>query len=230
MMQKFMKTAVSIKFLIFFMVMGCFSDPQNPNNLNPKSIAQMDILEATKSNNVEQVTSWIENKRNVNKQDTDGNTPLHYATYNQNLVIAKLLVEAGANVNTQNNNVDSPFLFAGAEGMTEFVKLYLSHGADFSVYNRYNGTALIPACEKGHVATVRLLANTPNFPINHINRLGWTALMETVILSDGSKNYQEIIKILLKAGADKNIPDKDGTTALEHAEQRNFKAIVNLLK
>ncbi len=225
-----MKGLVMVNCLLFFVVMGCFSDPQNPSNLNPKSIAQMDILEATKSNNVDQVSSWIASKRNVNKQDTDGNTPLHYATYNQNLVIAKILVEAGANVNTQNNIADSPFLFAGAEGMTEFVRLYLEHGADFSIYNRYNGTALIPACERGHVATAQLLANTPNFPINHVNRLGWTALMEAVVLSDGSKNHQEIIDILLKAGADKNIPDKEGITPLEHAEKRNFKAIVNLLK
>jgi hypothetical protein len=50
--------------------------------------------------------------------------------------------------------------------------------------NRYGGTALIPACHYGHVETVRLLLGTA-IDVDHVNNLGWTALLEAVILGDG---------------------------------------------
>jgi len=125
--------------------------------------------------------------------------------------------------------LDSPFLFAGANGQTELVKLFLKNGARFDVFNRYNGTALIPACERGHVETVKVLANTEGFPINHVNRLGWTALMEAVILGDGSLKYQQIVQILKDKEA-KDIADNDGITALEHAKSLGYKEIVKILE
>ncbi|MCH5685445.1 ankyrin repeat domain-containing protein [Niabella sp. W65] len=143
--------------------------------------------------------------------------------------MATLLTENGADVNLQDNIRDSPFLYAGASGQTELVKLFLTHGARFDVFNRYNGSALIPACERGHVETVRLLANTKNYPINHVNRLGWTGLMEAVVLGDGSEKYQQIVQILKDAGADITIPDSDGITPLQHAKSRGFTAIVKIL-
>lgn len=99
----------------------------------------------------------------------------------------------------------------------------------FSVYNRYGGTTLIPAAEKGHIETVKLLCKTPNFPINHVNRLGWTALMETVILSDGGKLHQDILKILIEHGADASIPDHDGVTPLDHAKVKRYTKMVEIL-
>lgn len=144
--------------------------------------------------------------------------------------MAALLVKNGADVNQQAENLDSPFLYAGATGQTEILKLFLANGARFDVFNRYNGSALIPACERGHVETVQLLANTKNYPIDHVNRLGWTALMEAVILGDGSENYQQIVQILKEAGAKMDIPDHDGITPLQHSRSRGFEEIVILLE
>lgn len=78
--------------------------------------------------------------------------------------------------------------------------------------------------------TVRVLAQTKNYPIDHVNRLGWTALMEAVVLGDGSKKYQEIIQILKDAGARLDIPDNDGVTPLQHAKRKGFTEIVALLQ
>ncbi len=190
----------------------------------------LDILSLVRKNDLQGVKKALESGADVNAADPSKRSLLLIATQNDHLEMAKLLVKHGANVNQQADNLDSPFLYAGASGKTELVKLFLDNGARFNVFNRYNGSALIPACERGHVETVRILANTKNYPIDHINRLGWTGLMEAVILGDGSKKYQQIVQILKDAGAKMDIPDFYGTTPLQHAKSKGFKEILNLLK
>ncbi|WP_439183786.1 ankyrin repeat domain-containing protein [Carboxylicivirga taeanensis] len=191
---------------------------------------ETDIIVFVQTNNIEGVADLLNKGANVNTSDNNQRSLLLIATQEGLTEMAALLVKHGADVNQQADNLDSPFLYAGASGQTELVQLFLDHGARFDIFNRYHGSALIPACERGHVETVRLLANTKNFPINHINRLGWTALMEAVILGDGSKKYQQIVQILKEAGAQLDIADNNGITPLQHAEVRGFKEITELLK
>lgn len=189
------------------------------------------IFNDIKANNHQAVLDLIKgNKALLEVRNSQGQTPLMYAVYKNNETLAKALIEAGANVNAQDNIQDSPFLYAGAEGQYEILKLALSHGAKFDIYNRYGGTALIPAAEKGHIKNVRLLANTPNFPIDHINNLGWTALVEAIVLSNGGPVHVDIVEVLLKAGANPNIPDSKGVSALTHAKQKGYTEIVKLLE
>ncbi|GAA4183777.1 ankyrin repeat domain-containing protein [Sphingobacterium ginsenosidimutans] len=197
---------------------------------NQDNIAPNDIIEAVSKGQISTVKTLLDNGANANQKGKDSKPLLLIATEKKDLAMAKLLIQYGANVNQQDNILDSPFLYAGASGYTELVKLYLDHGADFKIFNRYNGTALIPACERGHVETVRLLANTTGFPIDHINRLGWTALLEAIILGDGSQKYVDIVQILLDANSDKNIADNEGVTPLQHARKKGFNKIVTLLE
>lgn len=60
--------------------------------------------------------------------------------------------------------------------------------------------------------------------------MGWTALLEAVILGDGSKRYQQIVMILLDAGADASIADRQGVTALQHAERRGHREMARILR
>ena len=191
---------------------------------------QASIIKAVEQNHLQEVEKALKNGANVNVQNSEKQSLLLIATRKGNFEMAKLLVSYGANVNQQDDISDSPFLYAGASGKTALVKLFLDNGARFDVFNRYNGTALIPTCERGHVETAKLLANTKSFPIDHVNRLGWTALMEAVILGNGSKKYQEVVRILVNAGCNINIPDKNGVTPLQHAEAMGFKEIAAILK
>lgn len=104
----------------------------------------------------------------------------------------------------------------------------LSHGADLKSTNRYGGTALIPAAERGHVETVRILIEA-GVDVDHVNNLGWTALLEAIILGDGASPHQQIVDILLKAGANPSLADHGGLTPLEHARARGFGEIEHLL-
>lgn len=199
-------------------------------NTKTERMENQDILNSVKKNDIQGVSKALESGVDVNTADNNKRSLLLIATVNQQTGMARLLVKHGANVNHQADNLDSPFLYAGASGQTELVQLFLDHEARFDLFNRYNGTALIPACERGHVETVRLLANTKGFPVDHVNRLGWTALMEAILLGDGSKKYQQIVQILKDAGAKLDIPDHDGVMPLQHAQSKGFKEIVNILR
>lgn len=189
-----------------------------------------EIFQIVAQQNLPKMEIWLSKKPNLEIKNEKGETPLMAVTYLNQVQMASLLIDAGANVNAQDNMQNSPFLYAGAAGQLEILKHCLKSGADYKVFNRYNGTALIPACEKGHVAVVEELLKDKSYPIDHINRLGWTALLEAVILSDGGPKHVKIVQLLVDAGAKLSIKDKDGVTALEHARKRNFKEIINVLE
>ncbi|HUH35369.1 MAG TPA: ankyrin repeat domain-containing protein [Moheibacter sp.] len=214
--------------LLLVTATSCQSTPHSTQNT--EIMQDKEILKAVQNNDLQAVKSALQNGAKVNTTDQDQRSLLLIATMNKNIEMAKLLLAYQADVNQQAKNMDSPFLLAGAMGQTELLQLFLENGARFDVFNRYYGSALIPACERGHVATVRLLANTPDYPIDHVNRLGWTGLMEAVVLGDGSKKYQEIVQILKDAGAKMDIPDHDGITPLQHAERRGFREIAKIIR
>jgi uncharacterized protein len=126
---------------------------------------------------------------------------------------------------------DSAFLLAGARGHSAIVRAALgaTPPPDFKRVNRYGGTALIPACHHGHVETVRVLLTTA-IDVNHVNRLGWTALLEAILLGDGGPAHTEIVRLLLAHKADANLADAQGVSPLAHAEQRGQRAIAQALR
>jgi ankyrin repeat protein len=125
------------------------------------------------------------------------------------------LIGRGGSVNAKDSLQDSAFLYAGAEGYNEVLQLTAA-GADVASTNRYGGTALIPASEHGHMETVKILI-AADVPVNHVNNLGWTALQESILLNDGGPRQQEVVRLLLAAGADPDIRDPQGRTALQNA-------------
>ena len=125
---------------------------------------------------------------------------------------------------------DSPFLYVGAEGLLDVLKLLIDARADTRITNRFGGTALIPAAERGHVEVVNELLTRTDVKIDHVNNLGWTALLEAVILGDGGPRRTEVVRLLIAAGANVNIPDGRGVTALAHARQRGYTQMIGLLE
>jgi ankyrin repeat protein len=49
-------------------------------------------------------------------------------------------------------------------------------------------------------------------------------------LGDGGERHTEIVRLLVDAGADINLPDKEGTTLLTHAKNKNFTGIITILE
>ena len=187
------------------------------------------LTEAVAQNDHAVVRELVTAGTNINAQDARGRTALLVAVEGHHLESAKALLEAGADVNLLDDKMDSPLLLAGAEGTVEIMKLILEVQPDFTLYNRFGGTALIPAAERGHVEMVKLLVTT-KVDIDHVNHLGWTALLEAIVLSDGGPRHQQIVQILVNAGADVNIADKEGVTPLQHARQKGYQEIAKILE
>jgi ankyrin repeat protein len=162
-------------------------------------------------------------------RDDRGRTPLLVAASESNLAVARLLVHLGADPDALDDRHDTPWLVTGVTGSVEMAEVLLPAKPDLTIRNRFGGLSLIPASERGHVAYVRRVVKT-GIDVNHVNDLGWTALLEAVVLGDGSGRYQEIVATLLAAGADRQLADHDGVTALEHAQRRGHPAIADLLR
>ncbi len=164
-------------------------------------------------------------------RDGSGRTALLAATQGGHTAVALWLIERGADVNAQDSIEDSPFLLAGARGLTDIVRAALPR-ADPRILNRYGGTALIPACHYGHAETVKVLLEwkgNNRVAVDHVNRLGWTALLEAVILGDGAQPHTEIVRLLIAHGANVNLADREGVTPLAHAQRRQQTAVAALL-
>ena len=71
---------------------------------------------------------------------------------------------------------------------------------------------------------------TTKIDVNHVNNLGWTCLLEIVILGDGGARHVEVGKLVLAAGADPNIADKDGVSPLAHARRKGQREIGRLIE
>ena len=141
---------------------------------------------------------------------------------------AKVLVALGADPDALDDRHDTPWLVTGVTGSVAMLETLLPANPDLSIENRYGGLSVIPASERGHVDYVRRVVRT-DIDVDHVNRLGWTALLEAVILGDGGRDHQEIVRILLAAGADRSIPDRDGVTALEHAQAKGYDELARIL-
>jgi len=194
------------------------------------------VLKLALEGKKKQLRQKIENGEKIDIVDDYGRSLVLVVTMKNNMNALRLLIELGADVNyfdqaLSTNVIDqTAFLYAGSMGMNKALNLLIEAGAKVDIYNYYGGTALIPAAEKGHVNTVRLLLEKTTIDVNHINHLGWTALMEAVILSDGGVNHQQIVQLLLSHGADPNITDKEGNSVQEHARKRGYTAILELLR
>jgi ankyrin repeat protein len=190
----------------------------------------LQLIIASEKGNAETVKSLLNKSVYIHSQDKDGKCAIVAAAYKNNLEIVDILINAGADVNMKDNTLQSAYLISTSEvgSSAELLKKTLKAGADVHATDSYNGTGLIRAADRGYVEIIEELLKT-DIRVNHINKLGWTALLEAIILGDGGKRHTELARLLVEAGADVNLPDKDGVTPLAHAKSKKFPDIIKIL-
>ncbi|MFI8874259.1 ankyrin repeat domain-containing protein [Streptomyces sp. NPDC055243] len=188
------------------------------------------LLDAAHAGNAAEVRAAIDAGARVETRDTELRTPLLLAALGDHVEAAQVLVAAGADVDAQDHRADSPWLATGVTGSVAMLHVLLPAGPDLKLRNRFGGISVIPASERGHVAYVREVLRVTDIDVDHVNDLGWTALLEAVILGDGGRAHQEIVELLLAAGATPGLADRDGVMPLAHAERHGFAEIAALLR
>ena len=163
-------------------------------------------------------------------RDSRGNTPLLAAAQMNNVPLVKLLLAKGADPSAMNYKHRDILNAAVSVGNPEIARLALQAGADpTQVTSVYEGSALIYATHQAELEIMELLI-AAGAPLDRVNNLGWTALLEAVILGDGGEDYVSAVRLLLAAGADRNISDKKGKTPLDHARDKGYQALITVLE
>ncbi|PFE04498.1 hypothetical protein COE15_25735 [Bacillus cereus] len=205
---------------------------EEEENKEKKGMNLMDrqlLLSAT-IGDTETAMKLIKDGANINISGDKGETPVMAATYHNHVETVKALIDAGANIELPDKNKENPFLYASKEGYVDIVKLTIDAGTNIRQTNRHGGTALISAAERGHVEVVKELVDRTDIDVNYKNDFGWTALLKAIAVGNGSENHKQIVQLLIDRGADVNMPDREGITPLQHAENRGFKEIANMLR
>ncbi|GII93375.1 ankyrin repeat domain-containing protein [Sinosporangium siamense] len=214
-------------------VLGACAGPEPdrsaPSGGKGRDVFDDQLLRAAATGDAAKVQEAVAGGADLEVRDANRRTPLLLASAGDHVEVAKILVSAGADPDALDDRSDTPWLVTGVTGSVAMLKVLLAAGPDLTIRNRYGGISLIPACERGHVDYVREVLKT-DIKVDHVNNLGWTGLLEAVILGDGSKPYQEIVSLLIEAGADVNLADADGVTPLTRAEEKGFGEIAELLR
>ena len=167
--------------------------------------------------------------KNIDKRDDYGRTALHVATYTTNYEAMRLLVEAGADPNALELERYDIVTMAAVANDIEGLRLSLKLGASpGNITSLYDGTALIAAAHLGHVEVVQTLIRA-GAPLDHVNNLNWTALIESIVLGDGGDRHIATLKALVDAGANVNLADSYGRTPLSLARQSGYTQMMSIL-
>lgn len=169
-------------------------------------------------------------RADLNGRDPQGRTPLHVATFARQRDAIRALVRAGANINLLENDRYDAVTIAAVADDEETLRVLLSLGASAKqVTSRYDGTALIAAAHLGHDGVVRQLI-AAGAPLDHVNNLHWTAVIEAIVLGNGGARHQASLKALIDAGASLQLTDRSGATPLQLARARGYGAMVRMLE
>jgi len=165
----------------------------------------------------------------INARDTHGRAPIHVAAFASNDDALRALAQGGADMNALEDQAYDVVTIAAVADDPELMSLAIKLGnSPRLITSPYQGTALIAAAHLGHDEVVRRLI-AAGAPLDHVNNLGWTALIEAVVLGDGGANHVKTVRALVSAGANLEIADRNGQTPLALAKARGYSEIAKII-
>ena len=197
----------------------------------PAEVARYQGLHAAAHRgDVAQIEKLVAAKIDLNARDGHGRTAAHVATFAKQREAIRALAKAGANLELLENDRYDAVTIASVADDEDTLRLLLSLGASAKVTtSRYDGTALIAAAHLGHDGVVRQLI-AAGAPLDHVNNLHWTAVIESIVLGNGGPRHQATLKALIEAKANLQLKDRQGHTPLQLARARGYTEMVKMLE
>ena len=218
--------AVAIAMSVFI---ACAASAQVPPSA--AEISAYDGLHAAAHRgDADEIRELVATGVDLEARDTRGRTPVHVAAFASEDAALRALAEAGADMNALEGQAYDVVTIAAVADDPDLMSLAIELGNDPGLTTSpYDGTALIAAAHLGHAEVVRRLI-AAGAPLDHVNNLGWTALIEAVVLGDGGPDHLAVVEALVSAGADTGIGDARGITPLQHAEARGFDTLAAAIR
>ena len=192
--------------------------------------AYTDLHAAVARGSTADIERLVRDGEDINARDSFGRTPLMVAAFRRDAAVARTLIEFGANVNALEHQSYDVITIAAVQNDLEIVQLALASGGNVrAITSPYGGTALIAAAHLGHAEIVEALI-AARAPLDHVNNLGWTALLEAIVLGDGGPRHQATVEALIKGGANLQLGNRDGATPLSLAKAKGYADIARLLE
>ena len=169
-------------------------------------------------------------KVDVNARDAYRRTPLHVAVFAKQRAVIRALAAAKADLGALENDRYDAVTIASVADDEETLRVLLELGASAKLTtSRYDGTALIAAAHLGHDGVVRQLI-AAGAPLDHVNNLHWTAVIEAIVLGNGGARHQATLRAFIDAKANLQIADRQGRAPLALARERGYRAMVEMLE
>ena len=200
--------------------------PPSPAELS----AYRGLHAAAAKGDIAEIEKLVKSGAPVDARDGRARTPLHVAVFMRKPDAARVLMQLGADANALEAQKYDIVTIAAVADDVPMLKVALEGGCKAgNITSPYYGTGLIAAAHLGHDEAVRTLIAS-KAPLDHVNNLGWTAVIESIVLGDGGKRHVATLKALVDAGANINLADRSGETPLTLAKRRGFKEMVAILE
>lgn len=188
-----------------------------------------EFLNAAEQGNLAGLKNCLSKGVDINATNRQQRTAITLASLHKKYDCVEFLISAGADINKQDETCFNPFLLSCLNNDLTLLRLVLPANPDLHCLSRFGGVGITPASEKGHVEIVRELLTRTDINVNHTNFVGWTPLLEAIVLNDGGAKQQEIVRLLLEHGANPHMTDKYGKKPLELAREKGYEEIAQLL-
>lgn len=193
------------------------------------------LMHAVNNSNLELVSLLLQNNNTLDLKDYEADTALHVCAYQEPEMdaiqadIAQLLIHSGAKLNIQNGDGDTPLNLAVQHKLTLVSQALINAGANTNLADYSDITPLMYAVDTDNAKLVKLLLYN-NKNINLQDEDGDTALHFAAYHLEERNNRAEIVRLLLAAGANKNIKNKAKLTPLQIAIKEKMHTVIQILK
>lgn len=174
-----------------------------------------ELVEEAGDGNLQRVRELLDEGIDINhkNEQNEGRAALHAASENNREDVVRFLLEKGANVNIQDSAGNTPLLYASRYGHEGIARILIDAGANVNQRNVEGRIPLHDACWNGYSRQLVKLLLDKGSNVNAKDMNGWSPLH----MASG-RDHDDIVRVLLKRGADRDAQTKIGKSGLQHGD------------